>query len=141
MAGKGQSPKRKAAAKRPGPARKPAGAGAVSSTDASPAPDEPVEVSGASSDAAAPLADAPPRPQMHPLARMREASRSAGAGEGRPAGPIRHVTDLATTSYGTGHDAGTAWVESLRDHIRQQPVQSLLIAAGAGFLYGLASRR
>jgi hypothetical protein len=96
---------------------------------------------------AAAAADEPPHPERHPLARMRHAAPSdaapdlAAAPAGESAGAIEHFTATAATSYGRGHDAGSEMVESFRGRIREQPVKALLVAAGAGFLYGLISRR
>ena len=153
MAGKGQPAKRKTDGKTTPRSRKPAAASGPKATvadDTTVAPSsDAAQPEGASSELVVPTlaAEEPPRPERHPLARMRDdtggdvtAVSPETSGQGQP-GIIEHFTTTATTSYDRGHGAATDIFASVREQIREQPVKAVLIAAGAGFLYGLISRR
>jgi len=49
--------------------------------------------------------------------------------------------EIAAAYYQQGREHVRAWQHQLTDHVREQPLQSLLIAAGLGLLVGLLRRR
>jgi ElaB/YqjD/DUF883 family membrane-anchored ribosome-binding protein len=60
----------------------------------------------------------------------------------------RQVQDLATQGkevaaeyYEEGRERVLAWQQQLEHQVREKPLQSLLIAAGIGLLFGLLKRR
>lgn len=152
MAGKGQPAKRKTDGKTSPRARKPSTASAPKTTPGGEAPKaagDAAQRTPTTSEMVVPAlaAEEPPRPERHPLARMREdegddvPAIAPETSEGDQPGIIEHFTTTATTSYDRGHHAATDLFASVREQIRQQPVKAVLIAAGAGFLYGLICRR
>jgi ElaB/YqjD/DUF883 family membrane-anchored ribosome-binding protein len=62
---------------------------------------------------------------------------------------VRHnVQELATQGkevaaeyYEEGRERVLAWQQQLENQVREKPIQSLLIAAGIGLLFGLLKRR
>jgi ElaB/YqjD/DUF883 family membrane-anchored ribosome-binding protein len=62
---------------------------------------------------------------------------------------IRHKTnelteqgkEIAAAYCQQGREQVRAWQQQLTDHIRENPLQSLCIAAGLGFLVGVLRRR
>ena len=50
-------------------------------------------------------------------------------------------TEVAATSYAEGRNQLRAWQQHLENHIREKPLQSVLLAAGVGLLYALLRRR
>ena len=59
-----------------------------------------------------------------------------------------HVQELATQGkevaaeyYEEGRERVLAWQQQLEHQVREKPLQSLLIAAGLGLLFGLLKRR
>jgi ElaB/YqjD/DUF883 family membrane-anchored ribosome-binding protein len=60
-----------------------------------------------------------------------------------PSAPARNVRELGqhtAATYQQSRDAAADYIESTRQRIREQPVQSLLVAAGVGVLIGLIWR-
>jgi ElaB/YqjD/DUF883 family membrane-anchored ribosome-binding protein len=49
--------------------------------------------------------------------------------------------DMAAEKYKKSRDAAMRWEHNIESHIAEKPLQSLLIAAGAGFLLGMLWRR
>ena len=49
--------------------------------------------------------------------------------------------DMAAEKYKKSRDAAVRWEHDLESHIAEKPLQSLLIAAGVGFLLGMFWRR
>jgi ElaB/YqjD/DUF883 family membrane-anchored ribosome-binding protein len=49
--------------------------------------------------------------------------------------------EVATEYYQQSRQQVLAWQQQLESHVREKPIQSLLIAAGVGLLFGLLRRR
>ena len=49
--------------------------------------------------------------------------------------------EVATEYYEEGRNQVLAWQQQLENQVREKPLQSLLIAAGVGLLFGLLRRR
>lgn len=49
--------------------------------------------------------------------------------------------EVATEYYQQSRQQVLAWQQQLENHVREKPLQSLLIAAGVGLLCGLLRRR
>jgi ElaB/YqjD/DUF883 family membrane-anchored ribosome-binding protein len=49
--------------------------------------------------------------------------------------------EVATEYYQQSRQQILAWQQQLENHVREKPIQSLLIAAGVGLLCGLLRRR
>jgi ElaB/YqjD/DUF883 family membrane-anchored ribosome-binding protein len=49
--------------------------------------------------------------------------------------------DAAADKYKKSRDAAMRWEHHLESHIAEKPLQSLLIAAGVGFLVGMLWKR
>ena len=81
---------------------------------------------------------APPAAEReHPVP---ETSILAGDAAREPTGRFRALGENATATYQHSRDATAEWIESARDRIREQPIQSVLVAAGVGVLIGLTWR-
>ena len=52
-----------------------------------------------------------------------------------------HVRDTAEEYYNQGRERAQQWQHSLEDYIQEQPVKSLLIAAGVGMALGILWKR
>jgi len=52
-----------------------------------------------------------------------------------------NVRDQASEYYEAGKDKARQWVDDLEGYVREQPIKSLLIAAGAGVLLGIIWKR
>jgi ElaB/YqjD/DUF883 family membrane-anchored ribosome-binding protein len=48
---------------------------------------------------------------------------------------------IATAYYEKGRNQVLAWQQQLENQVREKPLQSLLVAAGVGLLFGLLRRR
>jgi ElaB/YqjD/DUF883 family membrane-anchored ribosome-binding protein len=49
--------------------------------------------------------------------------------------------EAATALYEQGRELVSAWQQQLEHQVREKPLQSLLMAAGIGLLFGLLRRR
>jgi len=49
--------------------------------------------------------------------------------------------EVATEYYEEGRNQVLAWQQQLENQVREKPLQSLLVAAGVGLLFGLLRRR
>ena len=49
--------------------------------------------------------------------------------------------EVAAEYYKEGRNQVLAWQQQLENHVREQPLQSILVAVGIGLLYGLLRRR
>jgi len=49
--------------------------------------------------------------------------------------------DVAVEYYEEGREQVLAWQQQLENQVREKPLQSLLMAAGIGLLFGLLRRR
>jgi len=49
--------------------------------------------------------------------------------------------EVAAEYYEEGRNQVLAWQQQLENQVREKPLQSLLIAAGVGLLFGLLRRR
>lgn len=49
--------------------------------------------------------------------------------------------EVAAEYYAEGRNQIRAWQQHLEKHVREKPLQSVLIAAGVGLLYALLRRR
>jgi ElaB/YqjD/DUF883 family membrane-anchored ribosome-binding protein len=49
--------------------------------------------------------------------------------------------EVATEYYEEGRNQVLAWQQQVENQVREKPLQSLLIAAGIGLLFGLLRRR
>ena len=49
--------------------------------------------------------------------------------------------EVAAEYYEEGRNQVLAWQQQLENQVREKPIQSVLIAAGIGLLYGLLRRR
>jgi hypothetical protein len=61
----------------------------------------------------------------------------------QPTAPARNVRELGrhtAATYQQNRDAAAEFVQTARERIREQPVQSVLIAAGVGVLIGIIWR-
>jgi ElaB/YqjD/DUF883 family membrane-anchored ribosome-binding protein len=54
---------------------------------------------------------------------------------------IAQGKEVATEYYEEGRNQVLAWQQQLEHQVREKPLQSLLIAAGVGLLFGLLRRR
>jgi ElaB/YqjD/DUF883 family membrane-anchored ribosome-binding protein len=54
---------------------------------------------------------------------------------------VSHARDTAADYWEDGRKRVVSWEESLEEMIREQPVKSMLIAAGAGLVLGFMFRR
>lgn len=54
---------------------------------------------------------------------------------------ITQGKDVAAEYYEEGRNQVLAWQQQLETQVREKPLQSLLIAAGVGLLFGLLRRR
>ena len=52
-----------------------------------------------------------------------------------------HVRDTAEEYYNQGRDRAQQWQHTLEDYVQEQPVKSLLIAAGVGVVLGILWKR
>jgi ElaB/YqjD/DUF883 family membrane-anchored ribosome-binding protein len=71
------------------------------------------------------------------------AAETRPAPRAQPAAPARNVRELGqhtAATYQQSRDAAEDFVATARDRIREQPIQSVLVAAGVGVLIGLIWR-
>jgi ElaB/YqjD/DUF883 family membrane-anchored ribosome-binding protein len=54
---------------------------------------------------------------------------------------IAQGKEVATEYYEEGRNQVLVWQQQLENQVREKPLQSLLIAAGVGLLFGLLRRR
>lgn len=54
---------------------------------------------------------------------------------------IGQLRQSASEYYQQGREKAMAWEHSLEDYVREQPVKSILIAAGVGLFFGFFWRR
>jgi ElaB/YqjD/DUF883 family membrane-anchored ribosome-binding protein len=54
---------------------------------------------------------------------------------------IAQGKEVATEYYEESRNQVLAWQQQLEDQVREKPLQSLLVAAGVGLLFGLLRRR
>jgi len=54
---------------------------------------------------------------------------------------IAQGQEVAAAYYEEGRNQVLAWQQQLENQVREKPLQSLLIAAGVGLLFGLLRRR
>ena len=54
---------------------------------------------------------------------------------------IAQGKDVATEYYEESRNQVLAWQQQLENQVREKPLQSLLVAAGVGLLFGLLRRR
>jgi ElaB/YqjD/DUF883 family membrane-anchored ribosome-binding protein len=54
---------------------------------------------------------------------------------------FNQLRDQASEYYEEGRQRAMEWEQSLEDYVQQQPIKSLLIAAGVGALLGFLWRR
>jgi ElaB/YqjD/DUF883 family membrane-anchored ribosome-binding protein len=54
---------------------------------------------------------------------------------------IAQGKEIATEYYEEGRNQVLAWQQQLENQVREKPLQSLLVAAGVGLLFGLLRRR
>ena len=54
---------------------------------------------------------------------------------------IAQGQEVAAEFYEEGRNQVLAWQQQLENQVREKPLQSLLIAAGVGLLFGLLRRR
>ncbi len=54
---------------------------------------------------------------------------------------LDHLRESAGEYYETGRDKAREWEGELEEYVRDQPLKSLLIAAGVGMLLGVVWRR
>ncbi|HEX2971669.1 MAG TPA: hypothetical protein VHP11_05020, partial [Tepidisphaeraceae bacterium] len=54
---------------------------------------------------------------------------------------IGQMRQTATESYEHGRERAMEWQHNLEDYVREQPLRSVLIAAGVGALIGILWRR
>ena len=52
-----------------------------------------------------------------------------------------HAQEVASEYYQLGRERAQEWEQTLEAHIREKPIQSLLIAGGIGLFLGLLWRR
>ncbi|HLL88919.1 MAG TPA: DUF883 C-terminal domain-containing protein [Tepidisphaeraceae bacterium] len=53
----------------------------------------------------------------------------------------QQLREQATQYYDTSRQSATEWEQSLESYVRDQPVKSLLIAAGVGVVLGMVWKR
>ena len=56
-------------------------------------------------------------------------------------GLIAQGKEVAAEYYEGGRNQVLAWQQQLENQVREKPLQSILVAAGIGLLYGLLRRR
>lgn len=54
---------------------------------------------------------------------------------------IAQGKEVAADYYEEGRNQVLAWQQQLENQVREKPLQSLLVAAGVGLLFGLLRRR
>jgi ElaB/YqjD/DUF883 family membrane-anchored ribosome-binding protein len=69
---------------------------------------------------------------------VRERAEQMGQAAQEQLGQIR---ESAAEYYQQGRERAMEWQQNLEDYIREQPLRSILIAAGAGMLIGVLWRR
>lgn len=52
-----------------------------------------------------------------------------------------HLRDSASEYYQAGRDKAVEWQNQLEDYVREQPLKSVLMAAGVGILLGIIWKR
>jgi ElaB/YqjD/DUF883 family membrane-anchored ribosome-binding protein len=52
-----------------------------------------------------------------------------------------HLREQAGEYYERGRDAAVEWEQELENYVQDRPIQSLLVAAGVGFLLGMIWKR
>jgi ElaB/YqjD/DUF883 family membrane-anchored ribosome-binding protein len=52
-----------------------------------------------------------------------------------------HLRDQASEYYERGRDMAQQWEQNLEGYIQEQPIKSILIAAGVGLLLGVLLKR
>lgn len=70
-----------------------------------------------------------------------KASEVAGNLKDAASEQFEHVRDTAEEYYNQGRERAQQWQHSLEDYIQEQPVKSLLIAAGVGVVFGILWKR
>lgn len=54
---------------------------------------------------------------------------------------IGQLRESAAEYYQQGRERAMQWEQSVEDYVREQPMKSVLIAAGVGMLFGILWRR
>ena len=54
---------------------------------------------------------------------------------------FQNLRETATEYYDQGREKAMEWEQGIEDYVREQPIKSLLIAAGVGMLLGIVWRR
>jgi ElaB/YqjD/DUF883 family membrane-anchored ribosome-binding protein len=98
-----------------------------------------------------PSSPKPPAPQGAQAASRHEGHDPTGQHDHRqePGQELRDQTqalmtqgkEVAAEYYEEGRTQIRAWQQHLEKHVREKPLQSVLIAAGVGLLYALLRRR
>ena len=77
--------------------------------------------------------------------RMQEAGQEAGRKAHEVGQKVQELTtqgqEVATEYYQQGREHVLAWQQQLQTQVQEKPLQTLLIAAGIGLLFGLLRRR
>jgi ElaB/YqjD/DUF883 family membrane-anchored ribosome-binding protein len=93
--------------------------------------------------------DAPAQQEPHSAEEWRERMQEAGREVGQRAQQVGQRAQELTTQgqevaaeyYQQGRERVLAWQQQLQTQVREKPLQTLLMAAGIGLLFGLLRRR
>jgi ElaB/YqjD/DUF883 family membrane-anchored ribosome-binding protein len=87
-------------------------------------------------------AQASTRPDSHDTAERHDQMQETGKEIGDKAQELMtQGKEVATAYYEEGRNQVLAWQQQLETQVREKPLQSILIAAGVGLLFGLLRRR
>ena len=100
------------------------------------------DIHGSTSTTDAPGAHMPAQQQSSSSTERREGMQDAGQEMSQKMQEIaRQGQEAAAEYYQQGREQVLAWQRQLEHQVREKPMQSLLIAAGIGLLFGLLRRR
>ncbi len=77
----------------------------------------------------------------HVEAGLHHATDKVAAGAHRAGEKFDAASERSRAAYDATMDRADEWLETVRDYVREKPVQSVAIALGAGWLLGRLLRR
>jgi ElaB/YqjD/DUF883 family membrane-anchored ribosome-binding protein len=100
------------------------------------------DIYGSTSTTDAPGARTPAQQQSSSSTGRREGMQDAGQEMSHKVQEMaRQGQEAAAEYYQQGREQVLAWQQQLEHQVREKPMQSLLVAAGIGLLFGLLRRR
>lgn len=98
-------------------------------------------VKQAASHAVASTKEAVERAADHVEESLHRAADKAAAGAHRASDKLGAAGERGRAAYDAGKDRADEWLETVRDYVREKPLQSVAIALGAGWLLSRLLRR